>query len=35
MYVLATYKNEEDQIKIEAVTTFYIYVLYAQGQLTT
>ena len=36
MYVLVTYKNEEDQMKNEdaRVVTFYSYTLDAQGQLT-
>ena len=37
MYVLATYKNEENQMKNEGtrvVTTLYSYILDAQGQLT-
>ena len=37
MYVLATYKDEENQMKNEGarvVTTLYSYVLDAQGQLT-
>ena len=37
MYVLETYKDEENQIKNEharVVTTLYSYILDAQGQLT-
>ena len=38
MYVLVTYKDEENQIKNEGgarvVTTLYSYILDAQGQLT-
>ena len=37
MYVLVTYKNEEDQMKNECtrvVKTLYSYILDAQGQLT-
>ena len=37
MYVLVTYLNEEDQMKNEGarvVSTFYSYILDAQGQLT-
>ena len=37
MYVLATYKNEENQMENEGArvdTTLYSYVLDAQGQLT-
>ena len=36
MYVLVTYKNEEDQMKNEGarVVTLYSYILDAQGQLT-
>ena len=36
MYVLVTYKNEEDQMKNERarmVNTLYSYILDAQGQL--
>ena len=36
MYVLVTYKDEENQIKDEGarvVTTLYSYILDAQGQL--
>ena len=37
MYVLVTYRDEENQIKNEGarvVTTLYSYILDAQGQLT-
>ena len=37
MYVLVTYKDEENQMKNEGarvVTTLYSYILDAQGQLT-
>ena len=37
MYVLVTYRNEENQMKNEGarvVTTLYSYILDAQGQLT-
>ena len=37
MYVLVTYRDEENQMKNEGarvVTTLYIYILDAQGQLT-
>ena len=37
MYVLVTYKDEENQMKNEdsgVVTTLYSYILDAQGQLT-
>ena len=36
MYVLVTYKHEENQMKkgAKVVTTFYSYILDAQGQLT-
>ena len=37
MYVLVTYKNEDDQMKNEGtrvVTTLYSYILDGQGQLT-
>ena len=37
MYVLVTYKNEENQMKNEGPrvdTTLYSYILDAQGQLT-
>ena len=37
MYVLVTYRDKENQMKIEAariVTTLYSYILDAQGQLT-
>ena len=37
MYVLVTYKDEENQMKNEdtrVVTTIYSYILDAQGQLT-
>ena len=37
MYVLVTYRDEENQMKNEgarSVTTFYSYILDAQGQLT-
>ena len=37
MYVLVTYRDEENQMKNEGaieVTTLYSYVLDAQGQLT-
>ena len=38
MYVLVTYKDEENQMKnqgAKVVTTLYSYILDAQGQLTT
>ena len=38
MYVMVTYKNEEDQIKNEdtkVIITLYIFILDAQWQLTT
>ena len=37
MYVLVNYRDEENQMKNEGardVTTFYSYILDAQGQLT-
>ena len=37
MYVLVTYKDEENQMKTvgaRVVTTLYSYILDAQGQLT-
>ena len=37
MYILVTYMDEENQMKNEGarvVTTLYIYILDAQGQLT-
>ena len=37
MYVLVTYRDEENQMKYEGareVTTLYSYILDAQGQLT-
>ena len=37
MYVLVTYKDEENQMKNEGatvVTTLYSYIFYTQGQLT-
>ena len=37
MYVLVTYRDEENQMKnegVRVVTTLYSYILYAQGQLT-
>ena len=37
MYVLLTYKNEENQMKIwgiTVVTTLFSYIVDAQGQLT-
>ena len=37
MYVLVTYRDEENQMKNEGarvVTTLYCYILDAQGQLT-
>ena len=37
MYVLVTYKNEENQMKNEGArvdTTLYSYILDSQGQLT-
>ena len=37
MYVLVTYRDEENQMKNEGaieVTTLYSYILDAQGQLT-
>ena len=37
MYVLVTYKDEENQLKKEGarvVTTLYSYIIDAQGQLT-
>ena len=36
MYVLVTYKDEENQMKngVRVVTTLYSYIFDAQGQLT-